>query len=205
MNFNELSKQIYAQNKEVGWWDDPNRCVLQTIQLVNTELAEATEGDRKNLMDDHLPHRKMLEVELADAAIRLLDLGGRYNLAWLHYVGIGTTTISKVAKNTASLLLDVTFSVCAFAEDYATTGDLSDYYYSVCLNKLVSIAEKTGSDLEGAIMEKLAYNKSRLDHKRENRSKEGGKAYQRLVLLKPMETILIPLYCRDRESFTYIT
>ena len=42
--------------------------------LVVSEVAEAMEGDRKNLMDDHLPHRKMIEVELADALIRILDL-----------------------------------------------------------------------------------------------------------------------------------
>ena len=30
----------------------------------------------KDLMDDHLPHRKMMEVELADAMIRICDLAG---------------------------------------------------------------------------------------------------------------------------------
>lgn len=44
--------------------------------LVVTEIAEATEGYRKNLMDDKLPHRTMVEVELADALIRILDLAG---------------------------------------------------------------------------------------------------------------------------------
>lgn len=34
------------------------------------------EGDRKGLMDDHLPHRTMFEVELADAVIRIFDLAG---------------------------------------------------------------------------------------------------------------------------------
>ena len=32
------------------------------------------EGDRKALMDDKLPHRLMLEVELADSLIRLVDM-----------------------------------------------------------------------------------------------------------------------------------
>lgn len=60
-----------------------NRCIYQTLQLVVTEIAEATEGERKNLMDDHLPHRKMGEVELADALIRLLDMAGRYGWEYL--------------------------------------------------------------------------------------------------------------------------
>jgi NTP pyrophosphatase (non-canonical NTP hydrolase) len=54
--------------------------------LAVTELAEALEGHRKGLMDDKLPHRPMLEVELADALIRIfdtaqglgLDIGGAF-------------------------------------------------------------------------------------------------------------------------------
>jgi len=34
INLNELAARIYEQNKAVGWWDDPNRCILQTLQLV---------------------------------------------------------------------------------------------------------------------------------------------------------------------------
>ena len=41
--------------------------------LMVSELAEAMEGHRKGLMDDKLPHRKMIEVELADCIIRILD------------------------------------------------------------------------------------------------------------------------------------
>ena len=44
--------------------------------LVVSELAEAMEGHRKSLMDDKLPHRPMIEVELADALIRILDISG---------------------------------------------------------------------------------------------------------------------------------
>ena len=70
---NAMSKKIYEQNKSVGWWDNPDRCLFECLQLISTEIAEATEGCRKDLMDDHLPHRKMEEVELADAAIRAMD------------------------------------------------------------------------------------------------------------------------------------
>lgn len=82
MNYNKYAAEIFAWNTEVGWWDDMNRCFFQTVQLIVTEVAEATEGDRKNLKDDHLPHRVMEEVELADALIRTLDLGGRYGLTY---------------------------------------------------------------------------------------------------------------------------
>lgn len=38
------------------------------------------EGHRKGLMDDKLPHRPMIEVELADAVIRIGDLCGALGL-----------------------------------------------------------------------------------------------------------------------------
>lgn len=103
-----------------GWWTDPKTnakiqpdatWVLAKLALVHSEVSEATEGARKDVMDDHLPHRKMLEVELADAAIRILDLAG----------GLGL-------------------------------------------------------DVAGAMVEKLAYNQRRADHKLENRNKAGGKS-----------------------------
>ena len=65
-----------------GWWTDENGNLKpyntgEKLMLIVSEVAEGMEGDRKNLMDDHLPHRKMLEVELADAVIRIFDLAGR--------------------------------------------------------------------------------------------------------------------------------
>lgn len=50
------------------------------IALIHSEISEALEGLRKGLMDDHLKDRSMLEVELADAIIRILDMAGSLNL-----------------------------------------------------------------------------------------------------------------------------
>ena len=54
--------------------------VAQKLMLAVSELAEAMEGHRKGLMDDKLPHRKMLEVECADLMIRVGDLAGALRL-----------------------------------------------------------------------------------------------------------------------------
>ncbi len=76
---NIIAKQVHAAN--ITWWRDPltgeprERNVGELLMLAVSELAEAMEGHRKNLQDDKLPHRKMLEVEIADCIIRLLDLG----------------------------------------------------------------------------------------------------------------------------------
>lgn len=68
------------------WWRDLqtdapiSRNVGEMLMLVVTEVAEAMEGHRKGLPDDKMPHRSMLEVELADALIRIFDLAGGLGL-----------------------------------------------------------------------------------------------------------------------------
>lgn len=79
-----LQNKIYTANVAAGWWTNletgqpvPKGDVqvqLAKLALVHSEVSECVEGVRKNLMDDHLPHRSMAEVEAADAMIRLYDL-----------------------------------------------------------------------------------------------------------------------------------
>lgn len=82
----QLQKEIHDQNVKAGWWNDLvtgeklNRNMGELLCLVHSEISEAMEGHRKNLMDDKLPHRSMLEVELADAVIRILDIAEGFNL-----------------------------------------------------------------------------------------------------------------------------
>lgn len=77
MNLNELSKQVHAAN--IKWWQNLDtgepikRNKGELLCLIHSEISEAMEGERKDLMDDKLPHRKMAEVELVDALIRILD------------------------------------------------------------------------------------------------------------------------------------
>lgn len=54
--------------------------VAQKLCLIHSEVSEAMEGHRKGLADDKLPHRSMVEVELADAVIRIADLAGALGL-----------------------------------------------------------------------------------------------------------------------------
>ncbi len=85
-----LSEYCYGLAKQAGWWIDTetgedvrtwpkkflNLWIGSKLMLVVSEVAEAMEGHRKDLMDEHLPHRKSIEVEGADAVIRLFDLFG---------------------------------------------------------------------------------------------------------------------------------
>jgi NTP pyrophosphatase (non-canonical NTP hydrolase) len=72
---NSMVQMCYARSKDAGWHDKP-REVGTMLALVHSEVSEALEGFRKGPMDDHLPSRKMAEVELADAVIRIFDLAG---------------------------------------------------------------------------------------------------------------------------------
>lgn len=72
-----LAHDILENNKSHGFWpEDPqDRNVGEALALVHSEISEGLEAHRKDLMDDKLPHRKGLEVELADAVIRIMDIG----------------------------------------------------------------------------------------------------------------------------------
>lgn len=78
----ELQEEIHNLNAK--WWHNLDtgkridRNPAELLCLIHSEVSEAMEGVRKNLMDDKLPHRKMEEVEMADVVIRVLDYcGGR--------------------------------------------------------------------------------------------------------------------------------
>lgn len=104
-----------------GWWKNPDGTPINPhdayvfgtkVALIHSEVSEALEGRRKAKADDHLPHRMSVEVELADALIRIFDT-----------------------------------------------------------------ADAMGLDLAGAVIEKLAYNQKRADHKIASRAQAGGKEF----------------------------
>lgn len=79
---NDFAQKCHAANE--AWWRDPatgkpiERNKGELLMLIVSEVAEAMEGERKGLMDDKLPHRRMAEVELADAVIRIFDYCGAH-------------------------------------------------------------------------------------------------------------------------------
>lgn len=79
MAIDGLVHLCHSRSREAGWHEKPREKGTQ-IALIHSELSEAMEGVRKGLQDDHLPHRSMEEVEMADAVIRICDYCGAHGL-----------------------------------------------------------------------------------------------------------------------------
>lgn len=100
----ELQNVCHGRALEAGWWDnlkegrvltheERHALVPTKLMLVVSELSEAMEAHRKDLMDDKLPEIHGLEVELADAVIRIFDLAGAMGF------DMGKTLAAKVLYN----------------------------------------------------------------------------------------------------------
>lgn len=106
----DLQFFCHKASADAGWWVDPSSgadlkahvqegtrlgkaLVAEKLCLIHSEVSEAMEGHRKGLQDDKLPHRPMIEVELADAMIRIGDLAGALGL------DLGGALAEKMAFN----------------------------------------------------------------------------------------------------------
>ena len=101
MNLNDYANEVYEANAQ--WWHDVHtgeriqRNKGEQLALIHSEISECLEGVRKGLMDDHLPHRTMEEVELADALIRIFDYAGG------HGIDLHGSFVEKMAYNAERL------------------------------------------------------------------------------------------------------
>lgn len=182
MNWTELADSIHADNIAAGWWikrpgfaTEP-RNIGELLCLVHSEISEAADGWRGSLMDDKLPHRRMAEVELADTAIRVLDI-----LGWMKSLAV-IGEVSLLGKGRGMLmpswLMHMHSQVSAAMEGYRKGNDAhGSIRLMELLGSIVTCSAEHEYDLAGAIQEKREFNKNRADHKVENRRAAGGKRF----------------------------
>lgn len=176
MDLNKYAQEIHQANRK--WWVDLEtglpieRNKAELRMLVISELSECLEGERKNLQDDKLPHRKMAEVEMADTVIRILDYAGGFKIE-LGEIPVDQLILMDsipLPDNRAQFLFIITCGVC----------DSQDQE-SVSLRGLIWFCEtyckKFGYDLWSAVEEKLKFNATREDHTTEARKQANGKKF----------------------------
>lgn len=174
---NARATRVHAANQK--WWHDLttgepiDRNTDEMLMLVVSELAEAMEGHRKSLMDDKLPHRRMAEVEVADALIRLLDIAGAYEFDLeADYMANPIPWGDNFAENLMKVV-----RVLAYDSVYHQDPEGLRRIVTSAIFALIALSEHEGFDLDGAFEEKMLFNTTRHDHTREGRLAPGGKQY----------------------------
>lgn len=172
------SERVHIANKK--WWHDLEgnpivRNKGEQLMLVISEISEAMEGARKNKMDDHLPHRKMEEVEIADALIRMLDYRyGHGNKEPSTIRALNFEPVENVGQTLISICSGITTMWhAAFVDDRDTEMVYCDWFIDTCF----VYAKARDLDILGAYEEKMAYNAVRADHQLENRKAKDGKKW----------------------------
>lgn len=176
MDLNAYAKRVHKLNAK--WWYDLNtgeplqRNRGELKMLIVSELAEAMEGERKNLQDDKLPHRKMAEVEMADTAIRLLDFAGGLDIEieQLEDSTIESMEMETPPENKGEFLFAIVASLVV--KPYGDELALALSFYMI-----EKYCKKHGYDLWAAVEEKLKYNETRIDHTNEARKAANGKKF----------------------------
>ncbi len=176
----ELQSRIHNQNVAMGWHDEP-RSLNTFVCLFHSELSEAMEGLRKNLMDDHLTQYPMFQVELADFVIRCFDYLGLqsfngWNETIKEYNDDASEPWSSGCKSEIDLLAEL-HSLVSTSHVAASDKDISNSLIAGCVIGAYSFSFEHNFDLKQVIDEKVEYNKLRADHKRENRAKSNGKKF----------------------------
>lgn len=188
-HYNILAADIHTNSLKHGWWED-KPSDEHFLTLVVCELAEAVEADRKGTKSDIVLFERRIQEkpseheaatyeqryaywfeayikdsvgdELADAAIRLLDIAGAHNYDFSKpFAGHYSTMVSPAQSFTENIGCIMECVLCR---------TLTTYHRIACsLVQIGWLADQMGIDLEWHIKHKMLYNA--------NRPYKHGKAY----------------------------
>ncbi len=200
----------HARNRLAGWWTDlatgeeKERNTGELLMLAISELGEVPAYPHvMEMMDDKLPDRLMVEVEIADCIIRLLDTAGARKVdfqAAIDYVAGNSDSciferpdyyLPKHMREMGWRDTDIALMHVVRAISMAMEGDrkkmimagtdgklkVFDLGITRAIVMLFQIGKLLSLDVPQAMVDKMVFNSQREDHKRETRLAPGGKAY----------------------------
>lgn len=179
LNNNVKRDEVHQANVKSGWWTDieTGESILGTrnrpemLCLITSELCEAVIDGYSP--DSHLPQFPAAHVEIADAAIRILDLAGADNID----LEVGDKHRVIFFGHLTRDVMMLTVLISSYALEGVRKGNTELYHKSIAdtYASLWHFADVYEFDLKECIEAKLLYNTQRADHKIENRLAEGGK------------------------------
>jgi hypothetical protein len=171
----QQAAEVHTRCVEAGWWDRYIDCKddrgFECLAFIVSELGEAVEANRKDLMDDHLPHFFGEDVEWADATIRALDyMGAReYDEYYLPEVAQSHYRIGVAAG--------LRWQGRPFVDRIFFLSTMLSAPQATLVGALIHSHVDPEMLWYSYIPEKLEYNRTRFDHTLEARMAPGGKKY----------------------------
>lgn len=185
-DYNALAKDIHQQNINAGWWkiNDQGQTIPRNVGellcLTHSEISECWYGQALHARDDHLPHHYMQHVEMADICIRVFDILGYYSDPPATFQPLEGLTEFPLPNRFSDFICISHFLISSAMEGFRKGNTLLGKMKLWALLDIIfdwAGPDGEGIDLLTIIEKKREYNRNRLDHKPENRAKDGGKKF----------------------------
>lgn len=166
-----MQRTIHALAVEKGWWETHDRDYGELISLIHSELSEALEEWRNNKPLKEVYYNASnpqkpegFPIELADAAIRILDTmaAQSFTMTWDILSSARTRPPFRVEdhENVGRVIARLHLSLSDALKGERSSAPAAAMLVPT-LAILFNFAQRVNIDLENAMRMKMAYNKTR--------------------------------------------